>query len=407
MVDLFEKSACRFCRSNQLEQILDMGNVAISGVFKEDGLSVPRVPLVLSHCSECQLLQLQHSYSLEKLFTDSYGYESGLNSTMNAHLRSKASQLQAKYKIFSGVVLDIASNDGTLLSGYTAEDLLLVGVDPLIEVFSNNYPNNTIKISEYFTKEVYLTAIGRQASLITSNAVLYDINDPLQFARDIAAILCDEGIWHFEQSYMLSMLDSLSYDTICHEHLLYLSLKNISQIVNEAGLQIIDLTFNQINGGSVAVTAIKSKKKQVTEKFDYYFKLEKERNVEKMLIEFPEKVELHGMLLREKLHEYSQRGFKILGLGASTKGNILLQKIGLSHHDIGFIGDINPKKFGLKTPGSNIPIVPESDVLCKSKERKLAMVLPWHFAESIISKTADFLSGGNHLLLPLPKLIIK
>jgi hypothetical protein len=206
---------------------------------------------------------------------------------------------------------------------------------------------------------------------------------------------------------MLSMLDSLSYDTICHEHLLYLSLKNISQIVNEAGLQIIDLTFNQINGGSVAVTAIKSKKKQVTEKFDYYFKLEKERNVEKMLIEFPEKVELHGMLLREKLHEYSQRGFKILGLGASTKGNILLQKIGLSHHDIGFIGDINPKKFGLKTPGSNIPIVPESDVLCKSKERKLAMVLPWHFAESIISKTADFLSGGNHLLLPLPKLIIK
>jgi hypothetical protein len=155
-------------------------------------------------------------------------------------------------------VVDIASNDGFLLQGYTVAGSY-VGIDPLLDNFSDYYPPAAIKIKDFFSSSTYFESTKTKAHLVTSLSVLYDINDPIQFATDVHSILEDEGIWHLEQSYVPLMVDTLSYDTICHEHLTYLRLKDIQEILTRTGFQIIDVSLNSINGGSIAVTAIKTK----------------------------------------------------------------------------------------------------------------------------------------------------
>ena len=226
----FRNARCRFCRRDSIEEIFNLGDLSISGVFLYDGTEVMKLPVVLGFCKKCQLVQLKHNYDLQYVFTSSYGYESGLNSTLANHLISKASYLQERYQIYTGIVVDIASNDGTLLSGYS-RNVINVGIDPLIPFVSDRYPDNSLKISQFFSKETFFSLVKKKARLVTSNSVIYDLDDPIMFAKDINEILEDNGIWHFEQSYLPTMLQKMSIDTICHEHLLYLSYENIEYIL--------------------------------------------------------------------------------------------------------------------------------------------------------------------------------
>ena len=400
------KSYCRFCGLDSIDEILDLGSLSVSGVFQSNGEIVDRFEVVLGFCESCKLTQLRHSYDLSKVFTDSYGYESGINTSMSEHLIKKAQLLQKTYKITRGIAVDIASNDGSLLNGYYG--LSTVGIDPSIPFVTNRYPPDAIQIPEYFSSSLYFKHFGEKAEIVTSNSVLYDLDNPLVFAKEISSILKEDGIWHFEQSYLPTMIKNLSFDTICHEHLLYLTLFNIEHLLKYSGMQIVDAELNNINGGSIAVTAIKTNRTIVAKKSVLDLrKLENTMHMsfKLMLANFTNSVESHITRLKSILVDYKQNGFKIYGLGASTKGNILIQALKLPRGFIEGIGDINPKKFDLRTPGSNIPIIPE-ELVYNSNAKTLALVLPWHFKESILEKSHSYIANGNVLLFPLPEIEI-
>ena len=392
---------------------MNFGNLALTGVFEIDGAKVSRAPMALCRCHDCGLVQLVHNYESEYLYGETYGYESHLNKSMVNHLQGKARLLEDLYLNSPGrkIVVDIASNDGTLLSGYLSKELDLVGIDPLIGVVGDYYPSSVKKIEEFFTADVYNSAILNKASLVTSLSVLYDLEDPVRFAQDINLILEQGGIWHFEQSYLPTMVETLSYDTICHEHLLYLSMHDIQNLLKATGFEIISASLNSINGGSIAVTARKCtpEKSKINSPFvEFLLKNEIQSGYQDgtALRKFAENAEVHRQDLVELIYDYLDQGFIVFGLGASTKGNVLLQWLNLDSSKLRAIGDINPRKFGRQTPGTGIPIVSEESLIEKYGQRSIALVLPWHFRDGIVQNASEYLGKGGNLLFPLPKIQI-
>ena len=399
---------CRICGGSNLFEAMDFGNLALTGVFQKDGGQVPTAPLCLCRCQDCGLVQLGHSYQQESLYGETYGYESHLNPSMVSHLQAKAKMLERKYLAGKSqpVVVDIASNDGTLLAGYTNPNARLIGIDPLINVVTDHYPATAIKLQEFFSASGYLSRISEKADLVTSLSVLYDLDNPRKFAQDIAEILNENGIWHFEQSYLPTMVDTLSYDTICHEHLLYLTLSDIQNLLAGTDLIIIDASLNSINGGSITVTAQKSSGKTRSPFVDFLIDKETKSGyrTNEPIKRFSEKASQHKTDLKDLIQKYLDSGFDVYALGASTKGNVLLQWLGIDQNMIQSIGDVNPRKFGKQTPGTCIPIVAEDEILNLADENVIAVVLPWHFRQGIVTKSQQFMQSGGALLFPLPQI---
>jgi hypothetical protein len=328
---------------------------------------------------------------------------------MIQHLHQKARVLEARFltPLSEAVALDIASNDGTFLSGYKSSKVTKVGIDPLINVVGDYYPESAIKVPSFFSKKVFSDLGIGKANVVTSLSVIYDLDNPVEFAQEVNDVLAENGIWHFEQSYMPLMLKTNSYDTICHEHLLYLSFTDIQNILEASQFQILEASINNINGGSIAVTAIKTKRENKTSPYvRQLLKFEKESGIlnGSEVLSFANNYAKHTSDLRNLLLDYKEMGYRIVGIGASTKGNVLLQAADIDSDLISEIGEVNARKFGKQTPGSAIPIVSESKTLSIDPSNTIALVLPWHFKENLVPKFEHFLCCGGKLLFPLPQI---
>jgi len=238
--------------------------------------------------------------------------------------------------------------------------------------------------------------------------MFYDLERPQAFADQIAGILAEDGVWHFEQSYLPSMLRTTSYDTICHEHLEYYALRQIKWITDRAGLKIIDVTFNAVNGGSFAVTVapVAARYPECTEKIQAILDEEDRMGLSLVgtYLAFATRVMEHKISLLKTVRSINARNMKVLGYGASTKGNVLLQYCGLSAAEIPCIADVNSDKLGCVTPGTWIPIVSEVDA--KAANPDYFLVLPWHFRENLVAREQEFLHRGGKLIFPLPAIDI-
>lgn len=399
-------SNCRVCSSEDFDLILDLGSQCLTGVFPEKKENDPDIePLELLKCVNCGLVQLAHNFNPESMYGENYGYRSGLNQSMVAHLNKKALELTKFAKIGSGdVIIDIGSNDGTFLSNFVEKNIRLIGVDPTASKFRTFYhPSIEVHVDFFPTREIRESDI--KAKLISSIAMFYDLPDPIDFARAIRENLSSDGIWHFEQSYLPEMLKTVSYDTICHEHLEYYSLEVIERILLDAGMKAIDAKLNATNGGSIAVTAANIESKYM-ESSDLIELRNLEANMNLKNIEsyqdFARSTRQHKEDLIKVLEKLKDAGKRVYGLGASTKGNVLLQYCQITTDLIGKIGEVNEEKFGKITPGSHIPIVSETEMRIDSPD--VLLVLPWHFKESIIKRETEFLARGGALLFPLPNL---
>lgn len=395
--------SCRICGSSDLSFILDLGIQPLSGVFPERGESdPPSGPLIILKCEKCDLVQLAHDYPKEWLYGENYGYRSGLNSSMAKHLVSKARTLENNTNLTAqDFVLDIGSNDGTLLNAYS-DGIHRVGIDPTLGKFSEFYDAGIHKVEKFFNSATYLEGF-KKAKLITSISMFYDLQDPRKFVSDIRDCLRADGYWHFEQSYLYSMLSANSYDTICHEHLEYYSMKAVKYLLELEGMKIIDVELNRINGGSFAITATHADNPISASPLVGWL-LEKEnlsaQSESDPLMHFSKRVPQHRESLQSLISRLRDDGKVIWGLGASTKGNVLLNYCGFDKETISRICDVNDYKFTRMTPGSNIPICPESELLEKMPD--FAMVLPWHFRDNIISRQTEYMSRGGKLIFPLP-----
>ena len=399
---------CRLCGSGQLLDMLSLGKQQLTGTFPKDSKTqVLSGELVLQRCEECTLVQLGHSYDKNLMYGMNYGYQSSLNDSMTFHLKTIAERI-INYVNFSesDVIVDIGSNDGTFLSFFENLGLKRIGIDPTISKFAKSYHSDIIKVPEFFTKNSFNIVSDKPAKFISSISMMYDLDNPMQFALEVHDCLDDNGFWFFEQSYLGLMLEKLAYDTICHEHLEYYSAYTIHKILEKAGFLVRDIELNAINGGSIAILASK-KNSESDEHCDEFIALlnsevREELNTRNKLIEYSNSVIFHRNALIKVIDEFLLQGKTISALGASTKGNVLLQYCSLDRTKISMIGDVNQDKFGCVTPGTHIPIVPESKVFELNPD--VILILPWHFEETFTKKTKSFVKNGGIVIFPLPTL---
>jgi C-methyltransferase C-terminal domain/Putative zinc binding domain len=405
-----EIKQCRICESANLNTMLSLGEQYLTGVFPNSPKeSLTKGPLDLLWCSNCGLLQMKQSYSLGEMYGDNYGYRSGLNTSMVAHLNNKVRMLERIVKLTDDdLVVDIGSNDATTLRAYSGKHRK-VGIDPTGKKFISYYTNNITLIPDFFSADLFLSRFpDKKAKIITAIAMFYDLENPMAFVNDIASILTDDGIWHFEQSYMPSMLRTHSYDTICHEHLEFYSFKIINTLLDMCGMRVVDVQMNAINGGSFAVTACKKNAPYRSNLPIINWMLQQEGDMgldtPKPYREFEEQVFKHRKNLIELVDAIIRDGKKIYGYGASTKGNVLLQFCGFTNKQIPCIADVNELKFGCYTPGTNIPIISEKDAHAMKPDYFL--VLPWHFKHNILEREKEYTAQGGKFIFPLPEIEI-
>lgn len=396
--------ACRACNNPKIDIVLDLGEQCFTGVFPMPGEEVESVPLRLARCSQCTLVQLADAYDLDTMYGDGYGYRSGLNKSMVSHLTSKAKELEAGLSDGSAV-MDIGSNDGTLLGVYSDRVARRVGVDPSLGQFKSYYRGDEELHEAFFGAKLCAEQDFKgQFDLITSISMFYDLPDPQSFVLAIADCLKANGRWHFEQSYLLHMLENTSYDTVCHEHLEYYSLKVIADLLTAAELEIIDIGLNKINGGSVAITASKkgAYDKKNIELLEWLEDRESivELSLTTALDRFGDDVRKHIKQLRSLVENINASGKSVAGYGASTKGNVILQACGLGANHLKCIYEVNDRKFGCVTPGSSIPIKDEACI--RDDAPDYLLVLPWHFREFLIPKLQAYRERGGRIIFPLP-----
>ena len=400
--------SCRVCGNSNLIPVLDLGEQYLTGTFPRanDGKNITKGSLRLLKCHGtpdcCGLLQLEHNFDLNEMYGANYGYRSGLNYRMVQHLKRKVEVIRETVLLQAGdLVVDIGSNDGTTL-GFYPEDLMLVGVDPTAKKFREYYKRHISVVPEFFSDTaVNSVAQGKKAKVITSFAMFYDLEHPLDFVDQIQKVLHQDGIWVFEQSYLPLMLETNAYDTVCHEHLEYYGLAQVEWILNKVGMHVVGVELNDTNGGSFSVMAahIGSAVPVNKEQLDHVRQYEAKAAIGELSTyeQFKTRVENNRDQLRATIAKYKSEGKRVCGIGASTKGNVVLQYCGFGPDDIEMIGDVNPDKFGSYTPGSWIPIRSEAEVL--DSQPDVLLVLPWHFREFFAGSS---IFKGRNVLFPLP-----
>lgn len=401
---------CRVCGNSHLKPLLDLGHQALTGVFpkrRDDQVAVGPLRLVKCHGSgACGLVQLEHSYASGLMYGDNYGYRSGLNQSMARHLQGKIARILSMFDVPTGsIVLDVGSNDGTTLAAYPADRYERIGIDPTASKFRAYYQPGIHVVCDLFTEANFRAVFGdRQARIVTSFAMLYDLEDPQAFMHAIHRVLADDGVWAFEQSYLPLMLEHNAYDTICHEHIEYYSLTLIDWMTRRTGFKIVDVEFNDINGGSFSVIVAKSIS-ALPEFTGLVELLASERALGldglEIYAAFARRVASSRDQLRAFVADAKAAGKVVAAVGASTKGNVILQFCGLGPSDVIAIGEVNEDKFGAFTPGTLIPIVPEAELVARAPD--YLIVLPWHFRDTFMRKRAA-LPANTRLVFPLPTL---
>ncbi len=402
-------SECRICHNKNLTSIFSLGEQVLTGVFpKTVSQVVTSGPVDLVKCDAatgCGLVQLSQSYDLSEMYGLNYGYRSGLNQSMVNHLHSKVKSILDRGYLNPGdTVVDIGSNDATTLKAYPSDMYQLIGVDPTGIKFKEYYPENIQLISDFFSAKAIQSTLGsKKAKVITSFSMFYDLEDPVQFAREIVNSLEEDGVWIFEQSYLPTMLKTNSFDTICHEHLEFYAMRQINWILDAVGMKALDVEFNDVNGGSFSISAAKKSSKLPvnSEKLKQIQDSELANRFDSLDIyhDFFDRVEKVKQNLIAFLTKAKTEGKRVCGLGASTKGNVLLQYFGIDSNLLESIAEVNPDKFGCFTPGTLIPMIDEKKVL-ESRPDYL-LVLPWHFRNFFLNLPS---LRGMTLIFPLPDL---
>ena len=307
-------------------------------------------------------------------------------------------------------VLDIASNDATLLNSYKKKNIIKVGVDPILKKYKKFYKNIDFKIPSLFSKEIiFKNKIYKKFKIITACAVFYDMQDPNKFLKEISHLIDPKsGIFYLEFQDLLSVIKYNLFDTICHEHIEYYSLNVVKKMLKKNNLKLINAQKNNINGGSLSliISHKEGRYKLNNAQINRLVKEENKYNLsnKKTFLNFYKKINNIKKTLNELISNLLKKGNKIHGYGASTKGNVLLQYFELTNKQIPFIADRNPEKNNFFTPGTKIKIINENK--SRSMFPDYYLVLPWHFKKEILKREKVIRRKGTKFIFPLPKLRI-
>ena len=399
-----------------MQELFSLGELYVSDFLAEgEEPRGPKIELKL-------LLDDNGAVRLEKtaasdLMWGRYWYRSGVNATMKNELKSIVDSIAHVMKLKENDIwIDIASNDGTLLSA-VRNDMIRIGIDPADDTFKiESEKHADLIIQDYFSAKIFSESkFGNfKAKVVTSIAMFYDLERPDSFIQDVGKVLDDNGLWVLQLSYSPLMLQQLAFDNILHEHFYYYSLFNIKELFRQNGFKIVDCQLNDVNGGSFRVYAMKESGDETQFATRPYrdvcnFRIEALLAYEKTLcldvvetwIRFYENINELKTKTVSFIKEVRANGKKVYGYGSSTKGNTLLQYFGLDNTLIDKIADRSPYKWGLRTVGTNIPICSEAEM--RNDNPDYLLILPWHFCKEFLSRETEFLKRGGKFIVPCSK----
>lgn len=398
-----------------VKKLLDMGEIYVSDFVKEQPADRKKYSLDLYLDEKLGAARLHpDAIAPHDTMWGNYWYRSGINASMRRELSKIVQEITERVELQEGDVwLDIACNDGTLLSNVPSK-VTRVGIDPCDDSYLEESSKHGKIVQDYFTKENFFKVSNKKAKVITCIAMFYDLNDPHPFVEDMKECLDDDGIVVLQMSYTPLMIEQLAFDNICHEHVYYYDLQSLHTLFSQHGFRIVDASLNDTNGGSFRVYFQKVDgnprafgtaplRDVCNMRIQGMMELEEWYSVAnwKLWRDFGQELQELRSEVVNYIRELRSQGKTVYGYGASTKGNTLLQYFGLTKDDIGALVERSPYKFGLHSIGTDIPIISEEEMRANPPDYML--VLPWHFIDEFMEREKAFLDGGGQFIVPCPR----
>ena len=399
---------CRVCHSSDFFNFLDLGSTPPADQFlTEKELLLPETyyPLSVQLCHECELVQLGQVVHHEILYRNEYPYESSTTKQGKRHWKEFADSVCKDFQLSSeDLVVDIGSNVGVLLECFKKNGTRILGVDPasnIVEIANGRGIETWDNFFDIETAKKILASKG-EAKVITGTNVFAHIDDLHLFMQAVDRLLCDDGIFVFEAPYLGNLLKLLEYDTIYHEHLSYLSLKPVSILAEKFGMEIIDVQERDIHGGSFRVFLARRGLRKTNERVELFRHKEQSLNFtnQAKLENFAIAVEQNKQELRAILHDLKSKGKRIAAVSTPAKGMTLLNYCKIGTELIEFATEKSPLKIGKYTPGTHLPILPDSAL--EENQIDYALLLAWNFADEIIGNLSSYRKNGGKFIMPIP-----
>jgi novobiocin biosynthesis protein NovU/D-mycarose 3-C-methyltransferase len=400
---------CRVCDCRSLEPFLDLGRTALANSFVRPGRVAgdePRFPLRAVLCGDCGLVQIDEEVPPEVLFRD-YIYVSGTSDLILTHAEFLARKFTDDCGLKPGdLVLEAASNDGTVLRAFGKRGLRTVGIEPAANIAERANRDGVETVCEFFNVATARKVRDRYgpAKLILGRHVLAHVADLHGFVQGFPVVLGRDGVAAVEMPYLLPFYDKLEYDTIYHEHLCYFSVRVLKRLFERFGMELLDVQEVAIHGGSIVVSAQhKGGPRRPSPSVAEYLAREEARGLHKPgpWQAYARRVEQSRAALLAELDRLDGAGRRLAGYGAPAKGMTLLSYCGIGPDRLPYLVDKSPYKQGLLTPGHHIPVLAPDQLLRDQPD--VVLVLAWNFAPEIAAQQAEYLRRGGKFLLPIPQ----
>lgn len=403
---------CRVCNSTDLYQFLDLGFTPPADRFlRREQLTEPEThyPLTVNLCQCCGFVQLGQVVSPEVLYRQDYPYESSITRSGQSHWNEFARTVVQRFGLGANdLVVDIGSNVGVLLSAFRANGTRILGVDPASNIVRIAERNGVETLNEFFSLSVAQEIRKSKgfASVITGTNVFAHVDDLAGFMLSVDYLLNEKGVFIFEAPYFVNLVDQLEYDTIYHEHLSYLSLRPLVPFFRKFGMEVFDVEQRDIHGGSFRVYVARRGQQAVTNEVQRLLDLEKQKSVHSIdtLTAFSKQVAQNRQDLLNLLRNLKQQGKSIAAVSAPAKGMTLLNYCRLGTETIDFATEKSQLKIGRLTPGSHLPIVPDTELM--ERRPDYVLLLAWNFAEEIMRNLKDYREAGGKFIVPIPTIKI-
>ena len=405
---------CRVCFSDSINEVLKLDLQYVATTFvksnKNNMMSKIKIPLTLMLCKNCGLVQLRETVRTDLLYQN-YFYRTSINDTMKRDLQDVVNYAVNNAKpISDDIVVDIGANDCTMVSMFP-KNLNRIAVEPAKNIDWSNVEKSITIVNEYFSKDIVLKASGgKKAKIVTATAMFYDFDDPNIATKDIKAILDDDGVCVIQVSYLLDTIKDMNFYDVVHEHLEYYSLKSINYLMENNGLTVIDASTNFVNGGSLRILVTHKENSNLKSKrYEEILAEEEKWNLEELdtYTKYENKIQVIIKKTKNFILKELRSGGTVIGLGASTKGNVLLQICGIDKRLLPYLSDRNKEKVGLRTLGTDIEIISEDKA--HELNPSCIIVIPWNFKEEILEREKDYIRNGGKMLflMPYPHYITK
>ena len=408
----FHRKCCRLCSSSDLISVLSLKSTPPANAFvPKTSLNIQQklYPLDLFFCNKCYHIQLLDVVDPSELFEE-YVYVSGTSPVFIKHFEEYCKYIIERFNpSLNEIIVDIGSNDGTLLEFFKRQGYSVLGIDPAKQISLQANKNGIKTINEFFTIKVANDILNShsKATVITANNVFAHADDLIGITKAVKHLLSPDGIFVFEVSYLVDVLEKTLFDTIYHEHLAYHSVTPLIKFFQSMDMELIEVSRVNTHGGSIrGVAKLAKSNRPLDSSVNELFILEDslKLNEPKTFYDFASAIKSRKNELMQCLNTIKSKGKRIAAFGAPAKATTLMYEFGLDSRYIDFIVDDSPLKQGLFSPGLHIPVLSSSSI----KERKpdYLLILAWNFSKSIIEKHSSFMKSNGKFIIPLPKLEI-